>query len=87
MTVGNHLSYLIRAVGWRGNELARRLGCSPSLVQRWRDDRAAVPAGVIAWLQQIADAIPPTPEWRDADADRIQPGSSKAADPIALRDN
>ena len=40
----------LRALGWYGKDLARRLGTSPVTVSSWRTGRRPVPGYCIAYL-------------------------------------
>ena len=45
-----HLTTALQALGWRGIDLARRLGTSPITVSSWRTGRRPVPGYAIAYL-------------------------------------
>ncbi len=44
------LTDALRALGWYGKDLARRLGTSPITVSSWRTGRRPVPGYAIAYL-------------------------------------
>ncbi len=45
-----YLTTALRVLGWRGKDLARRLGTSPITVSSWRTGRRPVPGYAIAYL-------------------------------------
>ncbi|HEX4173977.1 MAG TPA: hypothetical protein VHY82_16025 [Acetobacteraceae bacterium] len=60
----------LAALGWTSGDLARRLGCSPTLADNWRHGRhgQTPPDCVLAWLEVLAlhrgtEPQPPT-NWR-----------------------
>ena len=55
-----YLTTALRALGWRGKDLARRLGTSPITVSSWRTGRRPVPGYALAYLDLacgIAEAL------------------------------
>jgi transcriptional regulator with XRE-family HTH domain len=62
-----HLSAALSTLGWRGAELARRLGCHKCTVSDWQTGEQKIPAVVAAWLEQrvaAEAAMPAPPSWR-----------------------
>ena len=46
-----YLTMALRALGWYGKDLARRLGTSPITVSSWRTGRRPVPGYALAYLE------------------------------------
>ena len=64
MDHAEELIALLETIGWSRHQLAKRLGCSPALVQRWVEGVAPVPNHILPWLRPIARSVTPAPEWR-----------------------
>lgn len=54
---------LLRRIGWKAPELARRLGCGYGRAHGWATDRNTrgnsyeTPTEVLAWLERVARAV------------------------------
>ncbi len=48
---GRYLADALRALGWYGKDLARRLGTSPVTVSSWRTGRRPVPGYALAYVR------------------------------------
>jgi plasmid maintenance system antidote protein VapI len=62
-----HLSAALSTLGWRGADLARRLGCHRCTVVAWLNGELKIPPDVAAWLEQrvaAEAAMPAPPSWR-----------------------
>ena len=59
------LQAMLNAIGWSRPTLARKLGCSPSIVQRWAEGERRAPPEVLVWLEPLAQvATRSPPAWR-----------------------
>jgi hypothetical protein len=56
----------LETLGWPLREMARRLECSPTIVQRWAYGQAVIPQSIAEWVTELAYAVKrlPPPEWR-----------------------
>ncbi len=57
----------LKALRWTEMELASALQCDISLPKAWASGEVAVPAGVGAWLEtmaQVHEGLPPPLTWK-----------------------
>ena len=58
---GGELDSVLKAIGWRPQELARRLGVRNDTVYGWLTNRRPVPENLAEWLIRIRDKISDDP--------------------------
>jgi transcriptional regulator with XRE-family HTH domain len=74
------LAALLARIGWSTGELAARLDVSPDAARHWASGRREPPPSVLAWLEDIADAVASVaqlpPGWEG-----VRPGRRAALSP------
>ena len=53
---GDEMSATLKAIGWTGGELARRLGVREDTVRGWLIGRREIPPNLERWLHQVRES-------------------------------